>query len=497
MKLTKSISFKLILAALLIVTVLVVLFGIYDYTSQKDRLEHRKDVRLSLMSNRLQLSLPTAMWNFEETQMLRILNAEAKSDDVAYLELFNDAGDLVVKSEGEPTGDTLDVKLVYVEGDETTPLGKVTIHIDDTSIKDELDGLAFITVFKGILLDALLVIALYILVNRMVIAPLSELSHALEDIARGEGDLTQRLRIKEENEIGILSSYFNAFVEKIQTLVLSIQDSVGHAFKISQDVHDATAKGRGHIQNQQVETDQVAAAITQMSSASKEIAQNVQLTADSADQVSSDAKRVSTIVHQSIQSISGLSDQLTQAATVINSLETDVEGIVTVLDVIRSIAEQTNLLALNAAIEAARAGDQGRGFAVVADEVRALASRTQDSTAQIQKTIEKLQSGAKSAVQVMQDSQAKSKDSVENAKTSGNSINSILESTNQITGMATQIATAVEQQSTVAEELSQNVNRIVAAGHDSMEQLELMTEHSQKMRQTSEQLSSLARQFKA
>lgn len=497
MKLTKSISFKLILAALLIVTLLVVLFGIYEYQTQSKRLKNRQQVQLSLMETRLQLSLPAAMWNFEETQMLRILNAEAQSDDVAFLELFNEAGELVLKSQGRPTGQTRDVKLEYVEGNETTPLGKVVIHIDNTAIKDQLDSLALVALVKAILLDALLVIALFVLFRRVIIAPLSELTEALEDIAKGEGDLTQRLRIKEEDEIGIVSSYFNIFVEKIQALVLSIQDTVDEAFKVAQDVHDATATGRGHIQNQQVETDQVAAAITQMSSASKEIAQNVQLTADSADQVSSDAKRVSAIVHQSIQSISGLSEQLNQAATVINSLETDVDGIVTVLDVIRSIAEQTNLLALNAAIEAARAGDQGRGFAVVADEVRALASRTQDSTAQIQETIERLQSGAKSAVQVMRESQAKSKDSVENARTSGDSINSILESTSQITGMATQIATAVEQQSMVAEELSQNVNRIVAAGHDSMEQLELMTDHSQKMRQTSEKLNSLAKQFKA
>ncbi|MFQ3195052.1 MAG: methyl-accepting chemotaxis protein, partial [Colwellia sp.] len=327
--------------------------------------------------------------------------------------------------------------------------------------------------------------------------PLSEVANALENIARGEGDLTQRLRVKREDEIGLVAESFNVFVDKIQLLVQSIQLSVKQTSEVSKNVYQASEASRGHLENQQSETDQVATAITEMSASAKEIAHNVQLTAGSADQANQDARAVSAIIKESIESINGLSDHLNEATNVVGALEDDVKGIVSVLDVIRGIAEQTNLLALNAAIEAARAGEQGRGFAVVADEVRALASRTQESTAQIQQTIERLQTGAKSAVHVMEDSQVKSKASVENALSSGESISSILSSTEQITEMATQIASAVEEQSTVAEELSSNVNRIVSAGHSSLEQLNAMTKNSQLMQSSSDELNKLTQQFKA
>ncbi|AWL13088.1 Methyl-accepting chemotaxis protein PctB [Saliniradius amylolyticus] len=497
MKFTHSISFRLIIAVLAVVVLVVCASGIYDYTSQSQRLEQRLDSQLKLLESRLQLNLPGAMWNFEEQQIQRILDAEQKSDSVARLELYNDSGELTAKSPGSQTDDQRQIRLHYQDGEEKIPLGKVVLFVDYTTIDETLSSLALSTIVKGIILAILLLLALYFLVERIVLSPLSEVANALENISRGEGDLTQRLSVTKDDEIGKVALSFNEFVEKIQSLVLAIQDSVSEAVSNAQSVQSGTVTGRSHIEKQQSETDQVAAAITEMSSASKEIAQNVQNTADSADQVSKDAQRVSEIIENSVSSINGLSEQLNQATEVVASLENDVEGIVSVLEVIGSIAEQTNLLALNAAIEAARAGEQGRGFAVVADEVRALASRTQESTAQIQSTIDKLQSSAKSAVNVMEQSQKQSQESVEHASSSSESISGILDSTHEITGMASQIATAVEQQSTVAEELSHNVNRIVSAGQDSMNQLESMTDSAESMRKTAEKLAQLANQFKA
>jgi methyl-accepting chemotaxis protein len=497
MNVTKSISFKLIFSALIIVTILVISFGVYDYMAQSNLLKNKQINQLSLVESRLKLNLPSAVWNYEEDQMKGILNSEQQSEDIALIEITNEAKKIISQSKGKKTNEIITFKLQHLEDGQSTSVGNVTLFIDSSSIDIELSSLASRIIVKGVLLDVFLISAIYFLFAKLVTQPLSEVANALENIARGEGDLTQRLRVKRQDEIGLVAESFNVFVNKIQLLVQSIQLSVKQTSGVSQNVYQASEASRGHLENQQSETDQVATAITEMSASAKEIAHNVQLTAGSADQASQDARAVSTIIKESIESINGLSDHLNEATKVVGALEDDVKGIVSVLDVIRGIAEQTNLLALNAAIEAARAGEQGRGFAVVADEVRALASRTQESTAQIQQTIERLQTGAKSAVHVMEDSQVKSKASVENALSSGESISSILSSTEQITEMATQIASAVEEQSTVAEELSSNVNRIVSAGHSSLEQLNAMTKNSQLMQSSSDELNKLTQQFKA
>lgn len=497
MTLMKSISFKLIMAALVTVTLLVVIFGVYDYVAQSERLRHKQDTQLTLVASRLQLSLPSAVWNYEESQMTRILDSEQQSEDVSFLSFHNDKGEQIAKSKGDVSGKIKEIKLQYIEDDTPIDIGSVKIYVDDTSIKEELSSLAFRAILKGLLLDIFLVTALSILFSRVITRPLTQVANALENIASGEGDLTRRLNVSRDDEIGQVSISFNLFVEKIQTLVQSIQVSVDDVFRAARNVHSGAEASRGHVHDQQMETDQVAAAITQMSASAKEISSSVQLSADSALQANMDAKEVSSIIKQSIDSIHDLSSQLTEAATVVTSLEQNVTGIVSVLDVIRSIADQTNLLALNAAIEAARAGDQGRGFAVVADEVRALASRTQQSTAEIQASITGLQAGAKSAVKVMLDSQVKSEASVQNAQSSGTAINRILTSTERITDMASHIATAVEQQSAVAEDLTHNINRIVTSGQDNLSQLDEMNQNSLNLETTSSNLKQLTSQFKA
>lgn len=219
-----------------------------------------------------------------------------------------------------------------------------------------------------------------------------------------------------------------------------------------------------------------------MASSALEIENNAKLTLESAETANTEANKVREAFQQSIHAIEELVEQLDEAATVISSLESSVQGIVSVLDVIQSIAEQTNLLALNAAIEAARAGEQGRGFAVVADEVRSLASRTQSSTAEIHDTINQLQHGSQSAVAVMEKSKGKGTESMSAANLASESLVSITGSVESITHMSSHISSAVSEQSTVAEALSKNINEAVTAGQGGMSKIQQVQIYSDDMK---------------
>jgi methyl-accepting chemotaxis protein len=197
-----------------------------------------------------------------------------------------------------------------------------------------------------------------------------------------------------------------------------------------------------------------------------------------------------------VETIVGLAAEIESASEVIRNLEKDSNQIGSILDVIKGIAEQTNLLALNAAIEAARAGEQGRGFAVVADEVRTLASRTQESTEEIQSMIEKLQSGAKVAVSVMSDSRKYADDSVSHAKSAGEALEMITQSISTITEMNTQIATAAEEQSAVSEEINGNIVNINHAAEEAAEGANSTSTESERLAEMAKELQLLVHQFK-
>ncbi|WP_411183308.1 methyl-accepting chemotaxis protein [Pseudomonas sp.] len=209
-----------------------------------------------------------------------------------------------------------------------------------------------------------------------------------------------------------------------------------------------------------METEQVATAMNQMAATVQDVARNAEQAAGSAQDAEDQTRKGSTIVQQAISRIEQLAQAVESSAAAIGRLKGDSANIGTVLDVIKSIAEQTNLLALNAAIEAARAGDAGRGFAVVADEVRALARRTQESTQQIEQLVATLQNGAENAVTAMAQSSGMAGDTVEAARQAGTALTMIDEAVSRIQQMNQQIATASEEQSSVAEEINRSVSNI-------------------------------------
>lgn len=250
-----------------------------------------------------------------------------------------------------------------------------------------------------------------------------------------------------------------------------------------------------NIKQQQAETEQISHAMGEMELAVNDVSNSVNNAAGAANEANIETKKGQQIVENTVEGIQQLSAQIDETSNFIRHVEQDSTNITTVLDVIKGIAEQTNLLALNAAIEAARAGEQGRGFAVVADEVRTLASRTQDSTEEIQKIIEKLQSNANKSVQAMEQSRNQTASVVKNATLAGTSLQTIANSVEQIDQMTTQIATAADEQSAVAGDMNGNVESVSEMAVKTSQIIEQSSQASEGLASIATELEQLVEQF--
>ncbi|MDH1658734.1 methyl-accepting chemotaxis protein [Pseudomonas mosselii] len=343
---------------------------------------------------------------------------------------------------------------------------------------------------------ALLMALLVMLIARSIARPLQEAVQAMGTIASGESDLTRRLDTHGRDEITHLGEHFNRFNGKLQGVIGQLQGAAHALAESAGHVGDNAGAAQARSTQQSMQMDQVATAINEVSYAVHDVAKH-------AEQASSEMRNAQTqvghgqqAIHGSLQQIDRLSETIEQAVQVIRELASHSTKIGGVLEVIRSIAEQTNLLALNAAIEAARAGEQGRGFAVVADEVRLLAQRTAQSTAEIQTMIEHLQGQSEAAVRAIDTSSEASRQTVEQAREAGSSLDAISLALGNLGALNASIASATLQQSHVVEEINRNVTETADLSQQTAEAARQSSDAGVALARLSEELEQLLRQFR-
>lgn len=324
----------------------------------------------------------------------------------------------------------------------------------DSERRYEQDLVLFVSI-AGATLFITLLLAWFIF--RSIQQPVDRLGEVMTQVAK-ESDLSIRAPVSGNNELSLLGRRFNAMMDSFREVILNVSSASEQVATASEELSSVSEEVSNIAQAQEEQTTQIATAITEMAAAVEEVAKSAQSALGSSEQAEREATNGRADVTRNMQAMEQLSDSVMGAAERLTILDERTQEIAKVMDVIQGIAEQTNLLALNAAIEAARAGEQGRGFAVVADEVRALASNTKDSTATIQDTTERLRRGANEAVEAMNTSANQAKESLGYARKTGESFEQVNVAVGEVVEVNVQISTATEQQATVANDITENVN---------------------------------------
>jgi methyl-accepting chemotaxis protein len=343
------------------------------------------------------------------------------------------------------------------------------------------------------LISIVLAIAIAWVTLTSIIRPLRRVNKMLNIVA--SGDLSHKLDESGNDEFAQLSANCNLLIDSLRNLIQSIVSRSTQLATAAEQTSTVTAQSTKAIEEQRTQVEQAASATTEMSSTAQSVLSSANDALVEIKHADDEAERVKVISGHNRQTIELLANEVESASQVINKLQQDSASIGGILDVIRGIAEQTNLLALNAAIEAARAGEQGRGFAVVADEVRTLASRTQESTQEIQNMIEVLQTGAEKAVLVMNTGKKQATNCVEQSIQAEQALDTITHAVHEASDRSSQIATAAEEQSVVAHEISENLESIVAIAEQTTAGSKQTAEASSEVARLAEELQHSVREF--
>jgi methyl-accepting chemotaxis protein len=465
------------------------------------------------LSKLLAAIAPQPIAEFDLSLLARYAEMAVEDPDIAYVAFINNDGKPFAVAGDKAAAKTLLTKPVIHE---EISLGSVIVGYNFNRAKEMMsairkktdDHLSVIrdsqeealstslwsTVAMFAASTVIAIIGMILLVRIVITTPLSRVVEASRALAKGH--LNTRVKSNSNDELGRLGTAFNEMAQKFNDVIVKLIDSTSRLADSAEHMATITEQTSQGVRNQQSDTETVATAMSEMTATVQEVSSNASRASAYAGEAREQANGGKAVVGETIGAIGLLADKVENAANVIKELEKHTVSIGTVIDVIKSIAEQTNLLALNAAIEAARAGEQGRGFAVVADEVRNLAQRTQESTAEIQQIIERVQSGAGQSVSVMLEGQESAAQSVELASRAGASLDSITEAVAAITDMTIQIANAVEQQSSVTEEMNRNIVTISNVASETAKASEQTAAESEALAGLSRELGQIVQQFR-
>jgi methyl-accepting chemotaxis protein len=481
MKITDRISVRLIVIFVAVTTVFLALFGTYSYMDSKREMERQLIDQVRRVVVRLQIGLPAPIWNFDSKQLDALLDAEMGDPSISAIMVTNaknefaagrvrdDAGKAVsAKADNAPVGDKIAEEFQFDDGGQMKSVGAVEVFLSRAQIEKALRNAILQIIAQVVVLNVALIVALTVSLNSVVMASLNRLRTAMETISSGDADLTRRLSVVRQDEIGEIARLFNVFVERLELVIRKVRDSTHSLGYATNEI----AQGNLDLSNR---TEHQASSLEQTAASMEELTSTVKQNTDNARQANQMAAAASDVAAKGGAVVS-------QVIFTMSSINESSKRIVDIIAVIDGIAFQTNILALNAAVEAARAGEQGRGFAVVAAEVRSLAQRSAAAAKEIKTligdSVDKVETGSRLVNQA------------------GATMNDIVSSVKRVTDIMGEIMAASQEQMDGIEQVNQAIKEMDSVTQQNAALVEEAAAAAGSMRDQASNLEQVVSAFK-
>ncbi|MCK0506540.1 methyl-accepting chemotaxis protein [Aromatoleum anaerobium] len=496
-----------LLYVVIISAVLAAFGGLNYYQASKNR-QAQIDKELDQVTGRVQISLPGILWNLDQEQLQKVLVSEAGSELVDGILISDESGKVsggVVRENGQIVaaatvakhdGPSRQVSLVFNNDGKPTPVGTATVFISTETLDQALRHNLLLILGEILVLDVIIVVALYLGIRAVVVKPLLSVKSALQEIAQGEADLTKRLSERSGDEFAEVAHWFNVFIARLQGVFRQVSENSALLAHAAEDTLHISDRASGHSSMQKQMTEQMAEAVGHLTEQVGEASRNASIGSDAAAAADQEAKKSRQVLTESMRGTQELAEHMAAVGNVVQRLAADTTKIEEVLRVIGDIADQTNLLALNAAIEAARAGEQGRGFAVVADEVRKLAERTTHSTHEIQDMVGRIKEGNRQAVEAMNAGKARGETGVRYANQAQTVIDGILDSITRMSDLNGRILAAANSQNKAVEGISGSIDHALRLSDETVEVSRHAAQASEKLERLAGEMRRLTEEFK-